>query len=229
MKNILVLLLVANSYALVGQQPHLNSMVSVTGEALVRVKPDQVVIKVRVENEGDNAIDVKKANDVAIDAILKFCRQQKIAAKDVQTEYLNLNKNYDYNTKEYNYKANQTLSIMLRHLDKYEQLISGLLEAGVNRIDGVQFKSSTLEMHLSDARKKAVANAKQKAVEYAAVLGQTVGKAIQISEMDMMQGPNPVFRTDMKMSASFSAESSETIAAGELLVSAKVNISFQLN
>ncbi|MFP2994864.1 SIMPL domain-containing protein [Spongiivirga sp. MCCC 1A20706] len=204
--------------------------VSVTGEGIVKVMPDQVIIRVRVENEGSSATEVKAANDSAIDAVLKYCNQKKIANKDIQTEYIRLNKNYDYNKKIYKYNANQSLSIKLRKLSDYESLMQGLLDSGINRIDGVNFKSSKMDVYLSDARKKAVENAKKKAMEYAGVLGQSVGKAISISETNY-NAPSPVdFRNKAELrSMAASDGAAETISVGEMLITAKVNITFILN
>ena len=79
-----------------------------------------------------------------------------IADKDVRTEYMNLSKNYDYNSKTYTFAANQSLSVKLRDLKKYEPVMKGLLDTGINRIDGVSFSSSNKEVLESQARKKAL-------------------------------------------------------------------------
>lgn len=230
MRTLIILLLAINTFSMNGQEQKTAPLISVTGEGIVKVIPDQAVIKVRVENQGKSAVEVKNANDVAIDAVLKYCKKLKIEEKDVHTDYINLNKNYDYNKKEYNYVANQSLSIKLRDLDKYEELIQGLLGAGINRIDGVVFESSKMDMHLSEARKKAVANAKKKAGEYTGVLNQQVGKAVQISETSSGPVPMPNYRNKMlsSMSITESDSGSETISIGEMLVTAKVNVSFEL-
>lgn len=218
------------SCAMNAQKTDLTPFVSVTGEGIVKVIPDQVIVNVRVENDGDSATLVKAKNDATINSVLKYCKQMKIDNKDVQTAYIRLNKNYDYNKKKYKYTANQSLAIKLRKLSDYERLMQGLLESGINRIDGVNFKSSKMDSYLSDARKKAVENAKKKATEYTNVLNQKVGKAISISETSY-SNPQPVdFRNKVELRSMASSDSnSETISIGELLVTAKVNITFQLN
>jgi uncharacterized protein YggE len=52
--------------------------------------------------------------------------------------------------------------------------MSELTTTGVNRIDNVMFKSSQIKQLQSDARKLAVKDAKAKAEDFAAGLGQKV-------------------------------------------------------
>lgn len=226
MKKAILLLTIV--FITIGLQAQNQPTVSVTGEGVIEVIPDQVAIKVRVENKGKTAIEVKKQNDEAIDAVLKFCRKMKVDKKNISTGRINLNKNYDYQKKNYHYTANQSLNILLVDLDKYEKLMQGLLESGINRIDGVEFKSSQIEKYKREARIKAVKNAKEKAVTYAKVLDQSVGKAISISESSVNNYPYPQTRFK-SANLEFDANSSaQTIAIGEMEVRTIVAIVFEL-
>ena len=209
--------------------PTLHPTIDVAGEGIVKVVPDEVTISVRVENTGENTQTLKKQNDATISEVIKFLKQMKIDDKDVRTEYMNLTKNYDYQGKTYTFAANQSLSVKLRDIAKYEQVIKGLLDTGINRIDGVEFSSSNKEALESQARKKAVENAKMKANEYASVLNQTVGKAVSISEFNNNSGgPQPVYKMAMMESTSAGGDG-QTIALGEMEIRTTVNVSFLLN
>ncbi len=201
--------------------------IDVIGEGIVRVIPDEVTINIRVENTGENTKTLKEQNDATISEVLKFLKKMDIADKDVKTEYMNLSKNYDYNSKTYTFAANQSLSVKLRDLKKYEAVMKGLIDTGINRIDGVQFSSSNKAALESQARKKAVENAKMKAEEYTSVLNQTVGKAVSISEFNNSVGPQPMYK--MAMSDSSSGSGEQTIALGEMEIKTIVNVSFLLN
>ena len=226
MKKFSLLLLLTITTIMTAQNTQ-QPTVDVTGEGIVMVVPDEVTIQVRVENTGKNATVIKQQNDRTVNDVLKFVKSIGIADKDVRTDYIRLSKNYEYNTKTYNYAANQSISIKVRNLAKYEDLMNGLLETGINRIDGVSFSSSEKEKLESDARKKAVANAQEKAKEYAGVLGQTIGKAIAISEFRVTNTPQPMYRA-MAMEGD-SSRSQQTIAPGEMEIKAVVNVSFILN
>lgn len=225
MKNIVLILMIIATGSMTAQtQP--SPTVDVKGEGIVNVVPDEVTVNVRVENTGSNVRELKQQNDRVISEVLQFIKGMGIADKYVKTDFVRLSKNYEYNTKTYNYAANQSLVIKLVDLKKYEPLMNGLLETGINRIDGLTFSSSIMEKLQSQARKKAVENAKLKATEYASVLGQSIGKAVQISEFQQVSTPGPMFRSAMAMDSEGAAQ---TLAPGEMQVSVSVNVSFVLN
>ncbi len=226
MKKIFLIALTLITMGIQAQESHKNT-VSVTGEGIVHVIPDGAIVTVRVEHQGNEALDVKTKNDKAVAAVIQYCKKAGVKEKDVRTEYINLNKNYNYNTKKYSYTANQTMRIKIRKLEDYDKIMSGLLASGINRIDGIQFTSSKIESLEAEARKKAVANAKEKALEYTSVLGQTIGKAVQISEQRNVSNPAPMGLKMRAMSAEMDS-SGPTIAPGELKVSSQIHIVFEL-
>lgn len=203
------------------------SLVNVTGEGTVKVIPDEVVIRARIEHTGKSASEVKSQNDRVVNDIIKYLKTQNIPSKNFQTEYIRLSKDYNYNTKDTFYSANQAISIRLQDLSKYEKLMSGLLSSGLNRIDGIQFQSSKKEELESEARKKAVLNAQEKAREYASALGQEIGKAQSINELGNGNYPQPMYKAMIMEDASSGDQ--ETIAPGEMEITVKVNVGFLLH
>tara|TARA_R100001369_G_scaffold92896_1_gene141004 strand:+ start:10654 stop:11340 length:687 start_codon:yes stop_codon:yes gene_type:complete len=227
MKSILILFAALGTFAVQAQQiNNITPAVTVNGEGTIKVIPDEVVIKSRIEHDGEDAQLVKKQNDEVVDAVIKYLKSQGVPEKNIQTDYVNLNKNYNYDNKTYSYVANQAISIKLDDLKNYEKIMSGLLKAGLNRIDGVQFKSSKMESYMAEARKKAVIDAKSKATDYANALGQSIGKAISISELETNNFP-PMYRMN-EMKASSDVMEQETIAPGELEIKTKVTVAFEL-
>ena len=227
MKKLSILLILTLTTTIMSAQNQQQPTVDVTGEGIVMVVPDEVTVNVRVENTGKSASIIKQQNDRTVNDVLKFAKSMGIADKDIQTEYIRLSKNYDSNTKTYNYSANQSISIKVRQLSKYEDLMNGLLESGINRIDGVNFSSSNKENLETTARKKAVENAQMKAKEYAAALGQSIGKAIAISEFRVSNTPQPMYRA-MALESDASG-GQQTLAPGEMEIRVVVNVSFILN
>lgn len=223
-----VLILVFTTTSIMAQNTLPPPTIDVSGEGIVRVVPDEVTINIRVENTGENTKNLKAQNDAIVNEVLKFLKTSGIADKDVRTEYMNLSKKYDYNTKTYSFAANQSLSVKLCDLKKYESVMKGLMDTGINRIDGVEFSSSKKEALESQARKKAIENAKMKAEEYASVLNQTVGKAVLISEFRNSSGPQPIMYKSAMMSDS-SGSGEQTISPGEMEIRTTVTVSFLLN
>ncbi|MEP2937352.1 MAG: SIMPL domain-containing protein [Gilvibacter sp.] len=204
-----------------------NPIVQVTGQGSVMVVPDQATVKVRVEHTGKDPIGIKRQNDNVVRAVLQFLEQSGIEAKNIMTDYIRLSKNYEYNTKTYNYAANQAITIQIKDLDTYETVMNGLLSSGINRIDGISFGSSEQATLESQARKKAMANAKMKAEEYAGSLGQSIGKAVVISEQSQSSGPQPM--GNYRLASMESADASPAMAPGELEIKVSIHVTFVLN
>ncbi|GEQ87227.1 SIMPL domain-containing protein [Patiriisocius marinistellae] len=225
MKLLTSVLLILTTTLVMGQQTQKPS-IDVTGEGIVSIIPDQVTINARVENTGKDAKTVKQQNDAVVNEVFTMLKKMGIKEKNIQTDYIRLNKNYEYNSKTYNYAANQAISIKLTSLSDYESVMNGLLQSGINRIDGVNFISSKQKELEQEARKNAVINAKMKANDYAGVLQQSVGKAIQISEFQQSSSPKPMYRA-MAMDGEM-AGGQQTISPGEMEIKVSVNISFEL-
>jgi uncharacterized protein YggE len=228
MKNaILILALVVAGISNAQEHKAQVPQITVTGEGKVKIIPDQAVVTVGFQNSGKDAKEVKTLNDEVVDKVIKFLKKSGVPATDYKTNNVSLNKSYDYEKKKYNFQANQTLSITLKDLTKYDDIMMGLNDAGVNSIQGVEFKSSKMADYERDARKKAMLDAKQKATDYVSVLGQKVGKALLITDNSSGYVPQPMYKGGM-MAMAEAAMPRETLAVGELEISINVSVTFAL-
>lgn len=231
MKKTILLLTLLMGTMMEAQDQKTNQIpqISVTGEGKIKVVPDQGVISLGVENTGKDAAEVKKLNDDIVDKVIKYIKKNNIPATDFQTTNVSLYKNYDYEKKKYSFVANQTITITLKDLKKYNDFMMGISDTGVTTIHGVEFKSSKLADYESDARKSAMLNAKKKAEDYVSVLNQKIGKALLISDNTYIQPPVPMFKgREMAMAAGDSGPR-ETLAIGEIEITATVQVSFFLD
>jgi len=201
--------------------------ISVTGEGKIKIVPDQAVVTVGFQNSGKDAKEVKSLNDEVVDKVIKFLKKSGIPASDYKTNNVSLYKNYDYEKKKYNFQANQTLSITLKDLSKYDEIMMGLNDAGVNSIQGVEFKSSKMEEFEKEARKKAILDAKQKAQDYVSVLGQKIGKALLITDNSQAYIPQPMYKSN-RMALAADGNQQETLAVGEMEINTNVSVTFAL-
>ena len=232
MKNLVVTLITfftVMTYAQDQKTPQIPQ-ITVSGEGKVKVVPDQGIISLGVENTGKEASEVKKTNDIVIEKILKFIKSNNIPATDFQTTNVSLNKNYDYEKKKYNYVASQTVTVTLKDLTKYNDFMMGITDTGVTNIQGVAFKSSKMETYEAEARKKAILNAKQKALDYVSVLNQKIGKALLISDNSQTFYPQPMFKGVMaEQTMDLSMPPRDTLAVGEIEINANVQVTFVLD
>ncbi|KQB41794.1 Outer membrane protein [Flavobacterium daejeonense] len=221
----LALMLMTLSY---GQETKPVPQITVSGEGKVKVIPDEATVSVSVETKGNVAKDVKKENDEKIDAVLKLIKKMNLAPADYRTQRVSLNPQYDYEKKKTSYNATQTIEIIVRDLNKYDELMEGLVNQGINRIDNVVFQSSKLAQYESEARKLAMKEAKHKAEDYVSVLGQKVGRALTISDNTQSYTPQPVYARFKTMAMESDAAPRETLAMGEITITANVSVNFIL-
>jgi uncharacterized protein YggE len=230
MKKLILLLMLATSmHVMSREQNKLVPQISISGEGKIKVTPDIAVIQLGVQNNGKDAKEVKTLNDITIDKVIKYIKKFNIPTSDYQTAQMSLYKNYDYEKKKYSYQANQTISVTLKDISKYDAFMMDVMETGINVINGVEFKSSKMETYETEARKKAILNAKKKADDYVSVLpGQKVGKAILISDNSYTNYPQPVFMAKGIMAEADAAMPRQTLAVGEIEIVSTVNVSFVL-
>ncbi|RZJ31107.1 MAG: DUF541 domain-containing protein [Flavobacterium sp.] len=225
MKKAILLLAFLTAGAALAQEQKPVPQISVNGEGKVKAVPDQAFISVSIDTNGNKAADVKKQNDQTVEKVIQAIKKQNLPKEDVQTQRIALNPVYDYEKKKYSYNATQTIQILLKDLNKYDALMESLIDAGVNRITNVEFRSSKMEQLKSDARKLAMQEAKKKAEDYVSVLGQKVGKALAINDNTQVYYPQPMYEMKSAM-AGDAAAPRETLAIGEISITANVSATF---
>lgn len=201
-------------------------LISVSGEGKVKVVPDQVSISVSVETRGNNSAEVKKQNDEKIDAVIKYIKKANIAKEDYQTQRVSLNPQYDYEKKKTTFYATQTIQILLKDLNKYDELMEGLVSSGVNSIGNIEFKSSKMELHKSEARKLAMKDAKAKAEDYMSVTTQKLGNIFNVTDNTQAYYPRPMYAAMEMKSFDGASGARETLAIGEIEIIANVSVSY---
>ena len=164
-----------------------TGQISVTGEAEIRVVPDEVILTLGVETWNKNMGIAKGQNDAIVARVFALAEDHGIAPEHVQTDYVNIEPRYRsgyYEERDFiGYFVHKTLVITLRDLDKFEDILADALEAGVNYVHGIQFRTTELRKHRDEARALAIRAAKEKADALAGELGQEVGDPRMIQEV----------------------------------------------
>jgi hypothetical protein len=197
--------------------------VNVVGEASIEATPTLVNISVSIEGEGKDAKLLRQENGEKLAKVIQAINKEEVPMKNFQTDYVSLYKNYDYNTKTYQYRISQTIKIKLDNLAKYETLMDALFEAGVNQINSVTFgiEDSTRAKLQQEARIAAIDDARKKALLYATSLDQNIGKALTIRETSLRDTPASVMIRG-------AASSNTTLALGSISVNSQIIVTFEL-
>ncbi len=192
----LLLVFLTNSFA---QDLDKTPQIAVTGNAEVLVEPDEANISLDVSKTDKDLAVAKKQNDETTAKILEVVRRFNIPAQNVNIRNISVEiKNkiirdpkkpvYDEDgdlTGEkifIGYEVSKTVGIKFLDLKKFEELFAELLKTGVTEVNSVSFETSKLRQYKDQARDMAIKAAKEKAAAMAEAIGQTIGKAIRITE-----------------------------------------------
>ncbi len=217
------LFLLCGSTSLKAQQAS-ERTIDVIGTAEQVLKPDQVIIQIVIENSDESPKAAQTKTSQAASKALSYLKT-KNSIKSIETNYVSLrSQRVDYNKETYRYVAVQNIAFVLVDIGEYQNVIIDLMERGVNGIGQVRFESSKREKLEEELLARAVKNAREKAIFLAAQLNQTVGRALHIADRISSSGPSPVaFKSSMAME-----DAEASIAPGELRISARVNVVFEL-
>ena len=160
-------------------------LVSVSGEAEVRVVPDEVILTLGVETSNMDLAAAKAENDRRVAAILDLTQRYGIEPKLVQTDHISIEPRYQDSYEKrsfYGYYVRKTVVVTLRDIGQFEGLLSDALASGVNYVHGIQFRTTELRQHRDRARALAINAAREKAAALAGELGQEIGEPLEIRE-----------------------------------------------
>lgn len=211
------------------QQAHMPPLVSVSGLGEVKVVPDQMTFTVGVDVREKTLEEARKNADNRTAALINALKKSGVAAKDIQTTHLSVYPMYNNEygqTTPHSYNANRIISVVLHKIDQYDEVMTNLYKAGANRLDGLSFQSTQLAKYQEEARKKAIQNAKAKAQSLATEAGAKLGRVYNITEGGT---PTPLPRMNRMASMEMSADAGgPTVAAGQIVVSSHIDVSYLL-
>jgi uncharacterized protein len=212
--------------------------INVSGDAEVKVVPDEVIINMAVETNNTDLDKAREENDKKVSSVISMFKKLGIEERFIQTDYLSVEPRYDYSRnydsererKFLGYYMTKNISVKLKDVSKFEKVIADALKLGTNYVRGINFQTSELRKHRDQARLMAIRAAKEKAVAMAGELGQKIGKPITINE----NGGNvyPMYKNARMMNTMVSdgaeGSSAEVIALGEIEIKASVSVTFEL-
>ncbi len=219
--------------------------ISVSGTAKVLVAPDQAILQASVVSRFATLEDAVMDNHQAIERVLTFLRDSGVESKHIRTARIAiapiwLTRDGRYatiansagadesalrNIQPIGYTASRQFQITIVDLEKFETLYEGLLKNGVNDVSSLEFISTELRQHRDEARLQAVRAAREKAVAMAEELGASVVGVKSIVEA----GPTSSSRAQNVLTNAFvETEGGQSLAAGQMEISATVNVVFYL-
>jgi uncharacterized protein len=217
--------------------------ITVTGEAEVKVPPDEVILTLGVETWDKDLSVAKQRNDEIVARVLKVAESHGVAPQHVQTDFVSIEPRYKLGNYEpgdfIGYFVRKTIVITLKDITAFEELLSDALEAGATHVHGIEFRTSQLRKHRDAARALAIRAAREKAIALAGELDQEVGRPNDIREEYngwwspynswWGRGWGALGATQNVIQESGAPQGTEsTLAPGQISVNARVTVSFDL-
>ena len=218
--------------------PVQGNTVSVSGDAEIKVVPNQVLMALGVETRDRSLADARSRNDNAVRSVMAAIGSFQIDPADVQTDFIHVTIRYSSSAETIvdHYEVEKSIAVTLKDVSKFEALLSAALEAGANHVDGVEFQTTELRKYRDEARALAAKAAIEKANDLAAAAGlKVVGKPTSVSTYSYgggswygrRYGAGGVGAQNMYPSGGGSANEG-TVALGRISVTATVSMNFRM-
>ncbi|AQX27630.1 MULTISPECIES: SIMPL domain-containing protein [unclassified Bartonella] len=202
--------------------------VTATGEN--QATPDMAIINLAVVTHDTTAQKALAANNKFMNNILNTFKNNGIQANDLQTSGLsiyqtNSDKKREKKNDEIIYHVSNSLKVNIRDLANAGKIFDQAMALGVNSVNGITFTNADTKPLYKEARKKAIAEAIEKAETLAQAANVKLGKIITINESN-----NGYYPTPRLMSRSQPASYTDTnFSGGELNYNVNVTITFAID
>ncbi|NJL92523.1 MAG: SIMPL domain-containing protein [Anaerolineae bacterium] len=218
-----------------GQQPMEPEMrpntITVNGFGTAFAPPDLAYISLGVEvmNE-DVSVAVNQTNQ-QIQAVISALLALGIEREDIRTENFSIYQERFYGpegpSESSTYRVSNMLRVTVRDIQQIAEVLAGAVNAGANAIYGVNYDIADRQAVASEARSRAVENARAVAEELAGLLGVSVGNVLAVADTG---SPNqPMFDTyGLGGGATAESVTQPPIEVGMLGVSVNIMVTFEL-
>lgn len=205
--------------------------ITVTGKGKISATPDIAWVLSGVSTHAKTASEALNKNNNLMQGVIQVLRDAKIKDKNIQTSGFNVHPVYDYPKnstppKLTSYRVSNTVTVKIIDIDKLGELLDKLVSSGSNKISGIRLGFDNNMELLNEARKNAIANARNKAQLYAQAADVNVGNVVSINELNTRL-PQPVYR-HAEMDRAKMMASSVPVIRGEQDISTSVTVVYEL-
>jgi uncharacterized protein len=217
--------------------------ITVNGEAVIYVVPDEAVVRLGVESFDPSLANATSANAAAGARIVKALLAVGLEQRHIQADHAEVEIVYQRDGVAAGiagYRVRRLYALTVRDVPRLDDVITAALKSGANHMEGYELRTTELRKHRDDARKRAIGAAREKAEALASELGCSVGAPRSIGESYYgWFGTRGTWGSwgysqsnQMTQNASFSAggsgEGNTTAPMGQIGVRAQVGVTFDL-
>ena len=218
-------------YNFIGQADRMERTVTINGFGKINGNNDIAVTTMGYSNTDKNVAKAQADNKKVMDQIYAELKKMNIADKDLQSNY-SIYPDYNYTQERgqelKGYRVSNTLTVKIRDLNKISDVLSLAGKYGATEVSGLNFTIDDPENLKSQARDKALVDAKAKAEHLANVLGLRLGGVITYNEYE---GGEQLYQPKVMAMDSIGGGfggGPAAVSAGSQDVSMNVNVTYEL-
>lgn len=160
--------------------------ITVVGSGTVRGNPDVANVDVGVDVFSANVTEAFAEANSKLEGIVAALTELGVAPEDIQTSNLSVYSMNRYNPEkgldESGYQVSNTVHVIVRDVNLAKDVIDAAINAGATSLYGLSFDIADRSSLESDARVKAMEDAKARAEEYASLIGGSLGNVVVVTE-----------------------------------------------
>ncbi len=228
MKTLFALAFVALfSMSAMAQQADLRKKITVSGSAETEVMPDIIYISISLKEYLKDGNSKKKVEITDLENQLFNAVQSAGIPKD-NLSITNLSSFTAVAEKKKNpdYLASKQYRLKVTDLNKWNTIIDGIDAKGIAYTNIESYDYSKIESLKKDLKIKALQAARDKATYLVQALGDKLGSAIDIQEVNNEQFPQPIYRSNV--SYMMKTEAADTAPPAEIDFK-KIKLSYMMN
>lgn len=232
-----------NEFSQLGERSStsVQDFITVSGKGEVFAVPDIATFTFSITEEGKDVAEANNKSSTKNNAVMKYLKSTGIDEKDIQTRDYYANPKYDYSQivcikapcpssvpKLIGYEVSQSVSVKVRNTDKAGEILSQVGTLGVTNISGLTFTIDDAEVIKSEARAKAIEDARAKADLLVKQLGVRIDKVSSFSEDSGNMG-YPMYAMESKaMMGVGGGPVSPDLAKGQNKITVNVNVTYRI-
>ena len=172
-------------------------MLTVTGVAVVKVKPDQAKLTWTIEARADVPASAMSALSSKTASILAALEAFGLPKEDLASSVLSLSPNFQYIDRQppklLDYSATTRLEVTINHLPAFPEIVQIGLDFGVTALGNLVFLAKDEARWQSQARQNAMKDALVKARDYADASDVKLGQLISLTDRIAERSGSPGF------------------------------------
>lgn len=205
----------------------------VVGEGEASIAPDMAILTLAVLREANTAREALDASNASMADVIASMKEAGVEPRDLQTSGLQINPRHVYpqngsgeQPRIAGYQVANTLTVRVRDVEKLGNLIDKAVTLGVNQGGSIVFTNDDPSAARTEARKRAVRDAVERATTLAEAADVKLGTIIEMSEQSMNPPPMPYDGRAYRMEVA--ADASVPVEAGENVYRVQVTVTFEL-